>query len=116
MRKIFEELIFVGRIEKEYDLYGHKWLLATLTTEEQVDATASTGNFDNIARVNAIKMQFLSKSLKSIDGNKLLDQNEALELLGKMQYPLLNSLFEKFEELQNEQDLTLKELDEIKNS
>jgi hypothetical protein len=115
MRKIFEELIFVGRIEKEFDLYGHKWLLSTLTTEEQVEATASTGGFDNISRVNAIKMQFLSKALKSVDGHKMLDANESYELLGKMQYPVLNSLFEKYEELQQEQDDTLKSLDEIKN-
>ena len=116
MRKIFEELIFVGRVDKEFDLYGHKWVFTTLTTEEQVEATASTGNFDTIARVNAIKMQLLSKSLKSIDGNKFLDAQEALELLGKMQYPILNSLFSKYEDLQQEQDETLKSLDEIKNS
>jgi hypothetical protein len=115
MRKIFEDLIFVGRIEKEFDLYGRKWLLATLTTEEQVEATSVTGNFDTISRVNAIKMQILCRALKSIDGNKFLDFNEAFEVLGKMQYPVLNSLFNKYEDLQKDQDDSLKQLDEIKN-
>ena len=115
MRKIFEDLIFVGKIDKEFDAYGRKWLLATLTTEEQIDATASTGNLDTISRVNAIKMQILSKSLKSVDGHKFLDSGETLDLLSKIQYPLLNTLFNKYEELQQDQDDALKNLDEIKN-
>jgi hypothetical protein len=86
-----------------------------LTTEEQVDATASTGNFDTIARVNAIKLQLLSRALKSVDGHKFLDANEAFEVISKMQYPILNALFTKYEELQLEQDETLKSLGDIKN-
>jgi hypothetical protein len=115
MRKIFEDLIFIGRVEKEVSLYGHTWLLSTLTAEEQIDATAATSGFDNIARVNAIKSQFLARSLKSIDGTKILDFAEALEVIGKMQYPILSGLFLKYEELQKEQDDTLKDLEQIKN-
>ena len=115
MRKIFEDLIFLGKIEKDVKLFGKTWTLTTLTAEEQVEATAVTGQLETIARINALRVQFLGRSLKKIDGHEIVDVEEALEIVGKLQFPVINALYAKYEELQAEQEQGLKEIDEIKN-
>jgi hypothetical protein len=115
MRDIFNDLVFLGRIEKEVKLFGKKWTLSTLTAEQQVEATAATSDLEAIARVNALKIQILSKSLKKINDIEFIDEREALEVVSGLQLPVVNALFTEYESVQREQDEKLKDLDELKN-
>lgn len=115
MRKVLEDLVFIGKLEKEYPVYGKKWVLTTLTSDEQLEATSATANYDTLARVSALKIEILARSLKSVGGVELVDLNESSEFVGKLQTPIINALFTKYEELQQEQDEALKDLEDLKN-
>lgn len=116
MRKILEDLIFIGSVEETYKLFGKEWTLKTLTSDEILTAASSTSEYDALARINAIKIAQLSRSVVKVDGLELKDVNEKIEFLGKMQQPLVDLLYSKYEELQKKQDESLKEMDsDIKN-
>ena len=115
MRKILEDLIFLGRIEDEVTILGKKWKLATLTSEEYVETTNNTAHYDTISRIYSLKIEILSRALKGIDDIVLDDAAETLELENKLQPALVNKLYEKYEEMQIKQNSSLEDLTEIKN-
>lgn len=115
MRKALEDLIFMGKVEETFKVYGKDFTLSTLTSNEQVEATSSTDGYDTLSRVNALKVAILSRSVKKIDNIELNDVQENLEFIGKLQMPIINELFSKYEVLQKKQDDALKDLNEIKN-
>lgn len=115
MRKSLEDLIFIGRIDKTFNVFGKKWTLSTLTSSEQLEATSATDGFDTLSRVPALKIAILARSVKKVEDIELNDVKENSEFIGKLQMPLINELFSKYEELQREQDDALKNLDDIKN-
>ncbi|MDF2533961.1 MAG: hypothetical protein K0R18_118 [Bacillales bacterium] len=115
MRKSLEDLIFIGRIDKSFKVFGKNWTLSTLTSNEQLDATSSTDGYDTLSRVNALKIEILARSVKKVEDIELNDVKENVEFIGSLQMPLINELFSKYEVLQKEQDDSLKNLDDIKN-
>lgn len=116
MRKILEDLIFIGTLKETYKIFGKEWVLKTLTSEEKLQATSSTSDYDNVSRINALKLAFLSRSLCEIDGVELNEIKEKLEFLGNLQQPVVDMLYIKFDELQKKQDESLKEMEQnIKN-
>lgn len=116
MRKVLEDLLFVGTLKETYKIFGKEWVLKTLTSDEQLKATSSTGDYDNVSRINALKLALLARSLCEIDGVELNDFKEKIEFLGKLQQPVIDMLYIKFNELQTKQDQALKEMDQdIKN-
>lgn len=116
MRKALEDLIFVGNLKETYKLFGKDWTLKTLTSDEQLSATSSTRDYDNVSRINALKLALISRSLIEVNSIELKDINEKIEFLGKLQQPIIDLLYEKYAELQRKQDETLKEMeDDIKN-
>ena len=115
MRKSLEDLIFMGKIEEEVKVFGKKWTLSTLSSGEQLQATSSTDGYDTLSRVNALKIQILARSLKKVEGIELDDVEETLEFINKMQMPMINELFTKYEKIQQKQNSELKAIDDIKN-
>lgn len=115
MRKDLEDLIFVGQLEETFKMFGKTWKIRTLTSEEQIEATASTAGYDNLARINALKIEILGYALTQIDNVELNDPEETVEFIKKLPTTVVNSLFAKYEELQDRQDKVLEELDELKN-
>lgn len=116
MRKILEDLIFIGTLKETYKIFGKEWTLKTLTSDEKLQATSSTGDYDNVSRINALKIAFLARALCEIDGVELKELKEKLEFLGNLQQPVVDMLYIKFDELQKKQDESLKEMEEdIKN-
>lgn len=116
MRKILEDLLFVGTVKETYKIFGKEWVLKTLTSDEQLQATSSTSDYDNVSRINALKIALLSRSICEIDGVELKDLREKIEFLGKLQQPVVDMLYVKFNELQKEQNKSIEEMDsEIKN-
>lgn len=116
MRKILEDLIFIGTNKQTYTIFGKEWTLKTLTSDEQLQATSSTSDYDNVSRLNALKIALLSRSLCEINGTELEDISEKIQFLGKLQQPVVDMLYVKFKELQAKQDSELKEMSaDIKN-
>lgn len=120
MRKVLEDLIFVGTLKETYKLYQRDWTLRTLSSDEQLQAASTTREYDNLSRVYALKIATLSRSIVEVNNVELNDVGEKIELLGKMQQPIVDLLYEKYTDLQKKQDEALKDLnqggDEIKNS
>lgn len=116
MRKILEDLIFIGTNKETYTIFGKEWTLKTLTSDEQLQATSSTSDYDNVSRLNALKIALLARSLCEINGTELDDISEKIQFLGKLQQPVVDMLYVKFKELQSKQDQELKEMSsDIKN-
>ncbi|AEO93441.1 gp181 [Bacillus phage G] len=115
MRKSLEDLVFVGRIEESFKVYGNDFVLTTLTSSEQLSATAATDRYDNLSRVNALKIEILARSMKKVGDIELNDLQETLDFVGTMQMPMINELFGKYEILQKKQEEALKDLNELKN-
>jgi hypothetical protein len=119
MRKALEDLIFIGTLEETYTLFKKDWRLKTLTSDEQLLAASSTRDYDQLSRVYALKIATLSRSIIEVNNIELKDLDEKIDLLRKMQQPLIDMLYDKYLDLQRKQDEALKDLnqgsDEIKN-
>jgi DNA-binding HxlR family transcriptional regulator len=115
MRKILQDLVFIGATEDTVKAFGRDWKLKTLTSEEHLEATNATGDFDTLTRIYALKMEILSRSLKGINDVELIDKNEAREVIKQLQPPIVNKLYEEYEKLQKKQNDSLSDLEEIKN-
>lgn len=115
MRDSLLDLIFLGKIEKDFKVFGKNWKLTTLTSNEQLDATSATEGYDTLSRVNALKIEILARAIKKVENTELNDLAENVEFVGKLQMPVINELFMKYEELQRSQDDSLKNLDDVKN-
>ena len=112
MRKLLEDLIFIGVVKETYKVFGKSWTLKTLTADENLQAITSTRSYDDLSRSNAVKIAALARSIVEVDNVELTDLNEKIEFLGKAQQPLIDMLYEKFGELQNSQEESLKDLEE----
>lgn len=116
MNKNLEDLIFLGRVEEEVTLYGKKWMLRVLDSNEQLIATNESSKYnDTLARVFALKIEILGRSLSSVDGENINDIVEGIELIKKLQPIVTNNLFNEYEKLQKKQEDLLKDPEEIKN-
>jgi hypothetical protein len=115
MRKVLEDLIFLGAVEEEVKAFGKSWKMRTLSSKDHLDATKETGNFDTLTRIYALKMENLGRALQSVDGVTFVDKNESLELVKQMQPIIVNKLYEEYETLQKKQNTSLENLEELKN-
>lgn len=116
MRKVLEDLIFLGNIKEEVSLFGKKWVMETINSEQQLEVMSVTGNQDTLTRIYAIKIEILARAIKSVDDVLLSDLEENLEFIKKMQQPVVNKLYDEYEKLQQKQDDSLKDMESIKNS
>lgn len=115
MKKILEDLIFLGATTNEVTLFGKKWKLGTLSSEEHLEATNMTGQYETLSRIYALKLEILGRSLKEIDGVALDDKIETIGFVKKLQPPVVNKLYEEYEKLQQKQVESLNDINEIKN-
>ncbi|MFW6014950.1 MAG: hypothetical protein ACOCRK_00770 [bacterium] len=116
MKKELQDLVFIGRIEETVKVLGKEWKMVTLNSDEHLGATNNSGKYnDTLSRLYAMKIEFLSRAIKSVSGIPFDDVDEAKEFLSEAQPTLVNRLYDKYEELQQKQNESLKDLDEIKN-
>ncbi len=115
MRKSLEDLIFLGRIEKDVNLFDKTWKMVTLDSTEHLAATNATADFDTLTRFFALKVQIISRSLKQVNDIVLDDLEETYKFVEKLQPIVINKLYEEYEKIQLKQSESLKDMDEIKN-
>lgn len=116
MKKALQDLIFLGRVEDTFKVMGKDWKMHTLNSSDQLQATASTAEYDNLARVQALKVAILSRALDSIDDEPIGNVGETRAFLNQLQTNIVFTLYEKYEELQEKQTDALTNYEEIKKS
>ena len=116
MKNSLKDLVFLGRSEKDIQLFGHEWKIKTIDSSAQIAATASTGDYDTLARVNALKVAILARALVSVDNEPTGNVGETAELLNKLQPMIINRLYDEYDNMLREQEDALSDLDELKNS
>lgn len=115
MRKALEDLVFLGQMEDTFTLLGKSWRIATISSDDQLSATSRTSSYDNLARLNALKIEILAFALKQVDKTELNDPDETGEFVRKLPQPIINAIFEKYENLATKQAEALQEVEELKN-
>mgnify|MGYP007070295490 CR=1 FL=1 len=112
MNKALKNLINMGQTTAEVTVYGSKWKMHTLDSQDQLVATNSTSAFDDLSRVLAMKIAILSRAIDSVDGEPLGNAGEAREALSKLQASLIHKLYDEYDKLIEQQNTKLKQLEE----
>lgn len=115
MRKILEDLIFIGKAEEVVTLFGKEWKLSTLTSAAHLEATNFSGNYEVLSRVYALKLEILGRALVSVNDIEFENLAEKLELVKQLQPIVINKLYEAYEKMQIEKNKSLENIQEIKN-
>ena len=115
MKKILEDLVLLGVVKEPIKLFNREFIMQTLTTEEHIEATNATGDFDPLTRIYALKVEILGRAIKSIDGEPIENKFEMLKTLRVMQAPAVHKLYENFEKLQIKQGEALSDFEQLKN-
>ena len=114
MSKILEDLIFIGEVEEEIVLFNKTWKMKTLTSEEHLSATSATADYDPISRIFAIKVEVLSRAVKSVDGVIFESRLEASKTFRNMQAIIIDKLYQKYDEIQQKQENALSKFEDLK--
>lgn len=114
INKALADLIFIGEIEEEVVLFNKTWKMRTLTSEEHLSATSATADYDPISRIFAIKVEVLSRAIKSVDGEPFENRLEAAKTFRSMQAVIIDRLYQKYDEIQQKQENALNKFDDLK--
>ena len=115
MKKALSDLVFIGVVQDKVKVFNKEWEMKTLTAQEHLEATSATADYDTLSRIYALKVEMLARSIKSVDDEPFEDKFEARSVLKEMQAPIVNKLYEEFEKLQDKQQDSLKDIQELKN-
>jgi len=118
-----EDLVLLGRVEREVDFFGHKIVLQTLNGIHNIDIVDETNQFSKGTRLAASIIGILVRSLKTIDGKKLYAEDPSELAISKfqnlefaklwlleMQQVVLNALYGEYIKLTELQDEKIGEL------
>jgi len=123
MANPIEELIFFNKLSEETTIFGKKVKWHTLDGDEFVTALQSTPAFDDLTRLNLLKIEKLARAIDSIDGHTWLElipadkQQEmkpvekARETIRKWQRNVIDYFYYKYEQLEQKANKALDELD-----
>ena len=114
MRKALTDLILLGIIKETVEIGGHTWILQTLTTEEQLEATSATANYsDYVAKLYSLTIEILIRALKAVDDQPLNDKIETTEFINQLQPIIINKLYAEYNKIQEKQNKSLDSADEV---
>lgn len=107
-----ESILFIGRLTKEVEIYGHKFELGSLTNREHNQMIKELYNFGEGADLFTIRILTLAHALRSINGVALEDipiegdfinnYYRKMAILDNMQLSLIEKLYEGYSELVGE--------------
>lgn len=112
MNKTLKNLINLGTTSKEVEVFGSKWKMHVLNTQDQLVATNSTSQFDDLSRVLAMKVAILSRAIDTIDGEPIGNAGEAREMLAKLQAGMVHKLYDEYDKLVEQQNDKMRKLEE----
>ena len=110
--QIIDDLINVCHGEKTFEHFGRKWGFRTINSQEYLDALQLIANENgDAARVYAMQIDILRKSLVSIDGVMISDDDKD-KLLSNVTPTIVNVLYQDFEDMRREKDAQLFSIDQ----
>lgn len=123
-RKDFEALIFTGVIDDTFDFYGQKVHMGLLQEKESIEVRRIAGMEPLFNQEARLRIETLARAIFEINGQSFPGDNQVAKanflkeyLLGELQTPVINRLWEKYLILRSvqEAELATKEKD-LKNS
>lgn len=111
MSNDFESLMYLGKLEKDFDVLGHKVKLRTLNVAERLEIAKEQDVLGVISIGLNTKISILSRSIISIDDKPLYtrissDENETVEkrkiLSEKYYLDAMNAIFECYQLLEKD--------------
>jgi hypothetical protein len=115
--KTLEDLVFVGQIERPFDIFGLKIVLRNLDFDDTHKSFDLMTGKNEISQMMSNKKETLARAVVSINGIRPTPQYELKEgkqvevatatdqmkkVLGKFSEPLINVLYEKYLEVLKE--------------
>ena len=117
--KTLEDLVFVGHIEREKEVFGLKIVLQNLSHEENQEALNAISGKNDLAMYMSSKLESLSRAIVSINGiratpvyekdpksgeniEKFTQQQRMREVLKKMKTPVVDKIYEAYLEVAQE--------------
>lgn len=90
----FVGLLYLGRIDKRFRLFGHSFVVRTLTTEQLAEISQLVKEYDGTAAANAVyQSAVVAASVQAVDGQPLpgsLTFNELDDLQVRFTYVMRN--------------------------
>lgn len=105
VRKDLSQLVYLGRLEEDFEVAGYTFKLRTLTEAESTEATAGAAHItDELTRFSQWRVQVLARAIVSVDGaplealyqgaeQTLSSTDKKLNILKTWQPALVTSLF-----------------------
>ena len=123
MANPIEELIFFNKLTEEVTIFGKKIKWHTLDGEEFLSALQSTPAYDDLTRVQLLKVEKLARAIDSINGQTWSDliSNEkkedvkavdkAREIIRKWQKNVIDYIYYYYEKLDMKANKALEDLE-----
>ena len=123
MANPIEELIFFNKLTEEVTIFGKKIKWHTLDGEEFLSALQSTPAYDDLTRVQLLKVEKLARAIDSINGQTWSDliSNEkkedvkavdkAREIIRKWQKNVIDYIYYYYEKLEMKANKALEDLE-----
>lgn len=71
-REPFKGLLFLGRLEKSFTLWGHEFVVKTLTTEEMAEIALYVAKYEGTRAANAVyQSAVVAVAVVTVDGQRL---------------------------------------------
>lgn len=71
----YNQMVYLGKIEDTYEIFGHRFKARTLTSDEELKYITYLGNFmakgDSISYMKALWIECLAYSLEEVDGEPI---------------------------------------------
>ena len=110
LRADLEQLVKVGRVEAEAELYGFKIKMATLTAKENTQVLEAVAGIEDLdTKYSYTRYEILARAITSVNDMPLdlLTQNETnenkvakkVELISSWQQIFVNNLWQKYDEM-----------------
>jgi len=111
-----QDLVFLGRHQKEVDIFGHKVVLKTLNQKEQREVldTVASNNLD-VSKLLDMRIESLCRAIVSVDGELNVDYNKTREMLKEMTEPVIAQLWKNLEDVIKEKEEMLKDKESMQN-
>ena len=111
--QIIDDLINECHCEKTFEHFGYEWGFRIINSQEYLDALQLlTDENCNAAKTYSMQINILRKSLVSIDGVMIGDDDKD-KLLSNVTPTIVNVLYEDFEDMRREKDSQLFSIDSL---
>jgi len=126
-RSLLDKLIFAGKNEEDFEIGGVTFTLSSLSEDQNKSMVSYLFSLDETERISLTKSVAVASSLVRVDGIDIeliseeygdgdTDLIKKISIVSKMQSSVVNTLFEKFGEVNKTLNIDNEVVEDIKNS